>query len=131
MPRHKYKKTRIRTDKVYHSQEIAKLINYLMIDGKKAVSEKVVYQAFEELKKQGEDPIKIFHQAIDNTSPNFEVKPRRLGGASYLVPIEVRRERKLFLALNWIIEAAKARPNKEYHSFYKKLLAEIVEAAKN
>jgi len=131
MPRHKYKKIKIKPDKVYQSHEVAKLINYLTVDGEKSVAEKIVYQAFDEIKKQGSDPLKIFHQAIDNASPNFEVKPRRLGGASYLVPIEVRRERKLFLALNWIIEAAKSRPNKEYKSFYKKLLAEIVEASKN
>lgn len=131
MPRHKYKKTKIKPDKVYNSHEVAKLINYLTIDGEKAVAEKLVYQAFDEIKNQGQEPLKVFHQAIDNTSPNFEVKPRRLGGASYLVPIEVRRERKLFLALNWIIEAAKSRPNKEYHNFYKKLMTEIVEASKN
>ena len=83
------------------------------------------------IKKQGQDPLKTLHQAISNTSPSFEVKPRRLGGASYLVPIEVRRDRKLFLSLNWIIEAAKSRSNKEYHTFSKKLLAEIMEAAKN
>ncbi len=131
MPRHKYKKTKIKPDKVFNSHEVAKLISYLMVDGEKAVAEKIVYQAFAELKKQGEDPLRTLHQAIDNVSPNFEVKPRRLGGASYLVPIEVRRDRRIFLALNWIIEAARSRTNKEYHSFSKKLLAEIVEAAKN
>lgn len=131
MPRHNYKKIKIKPDKVYKSFEVAKLINYLMIDGEKTVAEKIVYQVFEEIKKQGMDPMKTFHQAIDNASPNFEVRPRRLGGASYLVPVEVRKERKLFLALNWIIQAAKSRPNKEYHNFYKKLLAEIIEASKN
>lgn len=131
MPRHNYKKIKIKPDKVYKSFEVAKLINYLMIDGKKAVAEKIVYQAFEEIKKQGMDPMKTFHQAIDNSSPNFEVRPRRLGGASYLVPVEVRKERKLFLALNWIIQAAKSRSNKEYHNFYKKLVTEIIEASKN
>ncbi|KKQ24328.1 MAG: 30S ribosomal protein S7 [Candidatus Roizmanbacteria bacterium GW2011_GWC2_37_13] len=131
MPRHKYKKTRTKSDKVYNNYETAKLINYLMIDGEKSVSEKIVYDALEEIKKQGQDPLKTLHQAISNTSPSFEVKPRRLGGASYLVPIEVRRDRKLFLSLNWIIEAAKSRSNKEYHTFSKKLLAEIMEAAKN
>jgi len=102
-----------------------------MISGEKSVSEKIVYQMLDELKKKEEDPVRVLRQAIDNASPNYEVKPRRLGGASYLVPIEVRRDRKLFLALNWIIEAAKARSNKEFHSFSKKLLAEIVEASKN
>lgn len=131
MPRHKYKRTKVKQDKVYHSIEVAKLINYLMIDGEKSVSEKVVYESLEEIKKQGLDPLKTLHLAIDNTSPNFEVKPRRLGGASYLVPIEVRPERRLFLALNWIIEAARSRSNKEFHDFSKKLLAEIIEASKN
>ncbi|MFH0979659.1 MAG: 30S ribosomal protein S7 [Candidatus Roizmanbacteria bacterium] len=131
MPRHKYKKIKIKLDKVYNSHEVAKLISYLMIDGEKTVAEKIVYDALDEIKKQGQDPLRTLHQAIDNTSPNFEVKPRRLGGASYLVPIEVRRDRRLFLALNWIIAAAKSRANKEYHRFSKKLLAEIVEAAKN
>ena len=64
MPRHKYKKAKVRPDKVYNSHEVAKLINYLMIGGEKSVAEKVVYQALDELKKQGEDPLKIFHQAI-------------------------------------------------------------------
>ena len=131
MPRRKYKKIKIKPDKVYNSQEVAKLISYLMIDGEKTVAEKIVYNALDGIKKQGQDPLRTLHQAIGNTSPSFEVKPRRLGGASYLVPIEVRRERKLFLALNWIIEAARSRPNKEYHSFSKKLLAEVTEASKN
>lgn len=131
MPRHKYKRLKVRPDKIYNSLEIAKLVNYLMIDGEKSVTEKIVYEAMDEIKKQGLDPLKTLHQAIDNVSPQFEVKPRRLGGASYLVPIEVRPERKLFLALNWIVEAARSRSNKEYRSFSKKLLAEIIEASKN
>jgi small subunit ribosomal protein S7 len=131
MPRHKYKKTKVKPDKVYNSFEVAKLINYLMLDGEKTVTEKIVYETLDEIKKQGLDPLRTLHQAIDNTSPNFEVKPRRLGGASYLVPIEVRHERRLFLAINWIINAAKSRTNKEFHSFSKKLLAEIIEASKN
>ena len=131
MPRHKYKKTKVKPDKVYNSFEVAKLINYLMLDGEKTVTEKIVYETLDEIKKQGLDPLRTLHQAIDNTSPNFEVKPRRLGGASYLVPIEVRHERRLFLAINWIINAAKSRTNKEFNSFSKKLLAEIIEASKN
>lgn len=131
MPRHKYKKIKIKPDKVYQSFEVAKFINYIMRDGEKKVAEKIVYQAFDDIKKQGLDPIKIFYQAITNTSPQMEVRPRRLGGASYLVPIEVRKERKLFLALNWIIEAAKARSSKEYKSFYKKLVAELIDASNN
>jgi small subunit ribosomal protein S7 len=131
MPRHRYKKIKIKQDKVYKSFEVAKLINYVMIDGKKSVAEKNVYKAFEEIKKKDQDPMKVFLQAISNTSPSMEVRPRRLGGASYLVPTEVRKERKIFLSLNWIIEAAKSRSNKEYHHFYEKLSAEILDAANN
>ena len=83
------------------------------------------------IKKDGKDPIQTLNEAIQNVAPNYEVKPRRLGGASYLVPIEVRRERRLFLALNWIIEAARSRPNKEFHTFTDKLYTELLEASKN
>jgi len=131
MPRHSYKKRIFKKDKLFNSLEVAKLINYIMLNGKKSVAESLVYKVCDELKKLSDDPLKILHQAIENVSPIHEVKPRRLGGASYLVPIEVRRERKLKLALNWIIDAAKARPNKEFHTFDKKLLVEIVEASKN
>lgn len=131
MPRHQYKKKRIKIDPVYESFEVAKLVNYLMIGGKKNTAQKVVYTTLEELKKENQDPIKVLNQAIHNVAPTYEVKPRRLGGASYLVPTEVRRERKSFLALNWILDAAKTRSNKEYKAFYKKLLAEIKDAANN
>lgn len=131
MPRHSYKKRIFKKDKLFDSIEVAKLINYLMIDGKKSVAEGIVYKVMDELKKQSDEPLKLLHLAIENVSPIHEVKARRLGGASYLVPTEVRRERKLKLALNWIIDAAKARTNKEYHTFDKKLLVEIIEASKN
>lgn len=131
MPRHPYKKLRVKSDPVYNSLEVAKLITYIMIDGKKTVAKGIVYKVLDELKKQDPDPLNILHQAIQHVAPNYEVKPRRLGGASYLVPTEVRRERKLFLALNWIIEAARTRSNKEYHTFEKKLFAELTDASKN
>ncbi len=131
MPRHSYKKRATKSDPLYNSSELEKLINYVMLDGKKSVSRGIIYEIFEELKKKGEDPLKILHLAIQHVAPTYEVKPRRLGGASYLVPSEVRRDRKLFLALNWIIGAAKARPNKEYHTFSKKLLVELLDASKN
>jgi len=131
MPRRPYKKIIILPDPVYGSKVVSKLINYVMIDGKKTVAKKIVYQVLDEIKKQGMDPIITLEEAIKNTAPNFEVKPRRLGGASYMVPIEVRKERKLFLSLNWIIDAAKSRPNKQYNTFAKKLLAEILDAYNN
>lgn len=131
MPRHSYKKQTIKPDNIYNSIEIAKLINYLTRDGEKAVAKGIVYQVMEMLKKENPDPLKILNLALSNVFPQFEVKPKRLGGASYLVPIEVRPERKLFLGLNWIIDAAKARSNKEFHTFVDKLYTEIIEASKN
>jgi len=131
MPRRPYKKITMVKDPVYNSITVAKLINYLIVDGKKTVAKKIVYSVLDEIKKQRLDPIVTLEEAIKNTAPNFEVKPRRLGGASYMVPIEVRKERKLFLSLNWIIEAAKARPNKQFKTFAEKLLAEILDAYKN
>jgi len=131
MPRRPYKKRIISPDPVYNSFVVAKLINYVMVDGKKTVAKKIVYTVLEKIKKQGLDPLLILEEAIKNTAPNYEIRPRRLGGASYMVPFEVRKERKLFLALNWIIEAAKSRPNKQYHTFADKLFAEILDASRN
>ncbi|MBI4226201.1 30S ribosomal protein S7 [Candidatus Roizmanbacteria bacterium] len=131
MPRRPYKKRTVKPDPVYNSNEVTKLINYIMIDGKKTVAQKIVFDVFNLLKEKQYDPLRILNQAIQHVSPNYEVKPRRLGGASYLVPTEVRRERRLFLALNWIIVGAKARSNKEYHTFSQKLLAELLDASKN
>lgn len=131
MPRHQYKKIYIKPDPVYNSFEVTKLINYIMIDGKKTVAENIVYKTLESVKKEGGDPLHVLSQAINNVAPLHEVKPRRLGGASYLVPTEVRKERRIFLALNWIIEAANTRSNREYPTFGKKLLAELLDASKN
>lgn len=131
MPRRSYKKIDTKSDSVYDSIEVNKLINYVMIDGKKSVAEKIIYSVLEKFNKEGQDPLRTLRQAIQNVAPVHEVKPRRLGGASYLVPIEVRHERRLFLSLNWIINAAKARSNKEFHTFADKLFTEIQEASKN
>ncbi len=131
MPRRPYKKREAASDPAFNSYEVAKLVSYIMLDGKKSIAENIVYSVLDEIKKEGKDPLDILHQAINNASPRFEVKPKRLGGASYLVPTEVRKERALFLGLNWIVNAASARPNKEYRSFAKKLLAEIRDAIQN
>lgn len=131
MPRHPYKKRPTQIDPIYQSLEVAKLINYLTIGGKKTVAEKIVYSALEELQKVENDALKTLYKAIGNVTPNLEVRPRRLGGASYLVPTEVRKERRLYLALHWLIDAAKGRSNKEFPSFKDKLVAELMEATKN
>ncbi|NTU73064.1 30S ribosomal protein S7 [Candidatus Roizmanbacteria bacterium] len=131
MPRHPYKKKTIEVDPVYESYEVAKFINYIMYNGKKDVASQIVYDTFEEIKKTGEEPMKVFMKAISNVAPDLEVRPRRLGGASYLVPAEVRKDRKIYLALHWIIEAARARSNKEFKEFTGKLVSELLEASKN
>ncbi len=131
MPRHPYKRHRVKFDPVYNSEEVAKLINYIMVDGKKDVAAGIVYSVLTGFEKQDQDGLRLLQQAFNNVAPVYEVKPRRLGGASYLVPTEVRRERKFFLAMNWIIEGARARNNKEYRSFADKLAAELLDASKN
>lgn len=102
-----------------------------MKDGKKTVAQSIVYGALERLKPEDNDPLLTLQKAIGNVTPDREVRPRRLGGASYLVPTEIRQNRKLHLALNWIIQAAQSRSNKEFHTFEEKLATEILEAAKN
>jgi len=131
MPRGKYKKNIVTPEPLFKSFEISKLINYIMVDGKKTVAEKIVYDVMRRFEADKMEPLKVLQQAITNVAPVHEVKPRRLGGASYLVPIEVRRERKLFLALNWIVDAAKTRSNKEFHTFAEKLYTELKEASQN
>lgn len=128
MPRHSYVRRPVATDLIHDSFEISKLVNYIMIHGKKDVAEKIVYEVLERLKEIDADPLKALHKAIANVSPAMEVRPRRLGGASYLVPTEVRKERKLFLALNWIVEGARSRSNKEFQSFADKLFVELKDA---
>lgn len=128
MPRRSYKKREAKKDLIYNSEKVGRLINYVMRKGKKSVAQSLVYAAFESIKKKNLDPLEVLDKAIDNVSPNFEVKPKRVGGASYLVPSETRLTRKLFLALKWIIEAAAARPNKEYQTFDRKLSAELLDA---
>jgi len=131
MPRHSFKRIQPDKDPVYMSFEVAKLINYLMYDGKKTVASSIVYKSLESLKEVEKDALITLHKAIANVTPDREVRARRLGGASYLVPTEVRSDRKLHLALNWILEGARARSNKEFDTFDKKLTAEITEASKN
>ncbi len=128
MPRRGYKKRPDSTDPVYDSMEVAKLIGYLMVDGKKSVAARIVYRAFDLIKEKNLSPIDVLHKALQNVAPTHEVKPKRVGGASYLVPMETRPGRKIFLAFNWIIDAARGRANKEYHTFEEKLATELMDA---
>lgn len=128
MPRRPYKKRKIQSDPVYQSHEVAKLVNYLIKDGKKSTAYRLVYTVCESIKQNKLNPVEVLNKAISNVAPYAEVRPKRVGGASYLVPTETRPARRIFLAFNWIINAAQARSAKEWRSFEQKLLAELMDA---
>lgn len=122
----------IQPDPIYGSKLLQKFINRLMLDGKKSTSQGLVYKALEVIREQSkQEPLGIFERALQNISPKMEVKPRRVGGASYQVPVEVRGDRKEALAIRWIIAAARARSNSAFHSFDQKLAQEILDASNN
>lgn len=136
MPRTgKIPKRQIGADPIYQSPLVAKLINKLMLSGKKSIAQKAVYGAFEFIQSKGQDPTVTFEKALDNITPKMEVKPRRVGGASYMVPMEVRGARRQSLAITWLIAAARSRNAKEVERINKllpiaaKLATEIMEAA--
>ena len=113
----------------YNSLVLAKFINFVMYDGKKSTSEKIIYKALEKIKdKTKEDPKKIFDSAIANIRPNLEVRSRRIGGATYQVPQEVKSKRSQTLALRWLLEATRKRKNK---SMSDKLFNELMDASQN
>jgi len=127
----KIKKRVIEADPIYNSQLVTRLINRVMRSGKKTVAQKQVYRAFDLVHRQTkEDALVVFTQALENIKPKMEVRPRRVGGAAYQVPMPVRGRRRESLAVRWLILAARSRPNKEYHLFSEKLAAEIVAAFK-
>jgi small subunit ribosomal protein S7 len=116
-------------DLVYHSPLVTRFINYLMKDGEKTVAQKVFYRAMDEIKKQtNQDPLNIFNLAIQNVSPEMEVKTKRVGGANYQVPVPVPEYRKIILAFRWIIEASR---NKKGLPMAKRLAEELILASKN
>ena len=115
---------------MYGSRLVTRFINRVMLSGKKTVAESLVYRALEIIKEKGEDPMKVFETAINTVGPKTEVKARRVGGASYQVPMEVRGDRRVALAIRWIIEFAKKRSNREFHSYADKLAVELLDASK-
>jgi len=124
------KKRILPPDPVYNSQLVTRFINRVMFSGKKTVAQKQVYQAFDLIKKKTKkQPLEVFTQALENIEPKMEVRPRRIGGAAYQVPMLVRGDRREALAIRWLIKAAQTRSNKEYHYFFEKLAAEIIAAA--
>ena len=116
-------------DPVYGSVVVAKLINSIMIDGKKGVAQQIVYDAFDQIKaKTGEEPVDVFEKAMSNIMPQVEVKARRIGGANYQVPIEVRPERRQTLGLRWLVTFSRNRGEK---TMEERLANEILDAANN
>ncbi|AKX95324.1 30S ribosomal protein S7 [Neomoorella thermoacetica] len=116
-------------DPLYGNTKVTKLINQVMLDGKKSLAQRICYDAFEIIKnKTGKDPVEVFEQALKNVMPVLEVKARRVGGANYQVPVEVRPERRQTLGIRWLVNYARARSGK---SMQEKLAAELIDAANN
>ena len=116
-------------DPLYGSEDVTKFVNVLMLSGKKAVAERMLYGAFDTIKtKSGKEPLEVFGLALNNARPMVEVKSRRVGGANYQVPVEIRPVRRMALAMRWLREAAKKRGEK---SMGQRLANELLEAAEN
>ena len=114
-------------DPKYRSTLVTRLMNVIMLDGKKAIAEKIVYGAFGIMHERSkEDPLKIFERAVENVKPNYEVKSRRVGGATYQVPVEVREERRVALALRWIVSYSRKRSG---NTMRDKLANELLDAS--
>ncbi len=130
MPRRReVPKREILPDPLYNSQLITKFVNVVMVDGKKTVAEKLIYDALAVIRERTEeDPVKVFKKAIDNVKPAVEVKSRRVGGSTYQVPIEVRPSRRLALSMRWLIQSAQKRGEKTMNM---RLANEFMDAAQN
>ncbi len=126
MRRRRAERRKIAPDPVYKSVKVAKFINMIMTRGKKTLAQRIVYKAFEILKeKTGEDELKVFYRALDNVRPRLEVRPRRVGGATYQIPMEVPDYRGYFLAMKWIRDFARSRKGRPMHE---KLADELLAA---
>ena len=127
MPRRGYiAKRDVIADPMYNSKLVTKLVNNVMLDGKKTVAQKIVYDAFDIIKeKEQKDPLEVFEEALNNVMPVLEVKARRVGGATYQVPLEIRPERRQTLGLRWLVSYARNRHEK---TMAEKLAAEILDA---
>ena len=115
-------------DPKYKSEVISKFINSIMYDGKRSTAEKILYSALEKMKAKNQDPLKVFNSAIGNVRPNLEVRSRRVGGATYQVPVEVKSNRSQALALRWLLDSSRKRKNK---TMAEKLFYEIMDASQN
>ena len=129
--RHRAEKREVLPDPKFGDVVLSRFMNVLMYDGKKSTAEGIVYGAMDTLKKRGganSDPLRLFHEAMDNVKPAVEVRSRRVGGATYQVPVEVRPERRQALAIRWLIESARKRGE---HTMEDRLSAELMDAANN
>ena len=127
--RHAAEKREFYPDPKYGDVVLTKLMNALMLDGKKSVAERIVYGAFDEIeRKSKQDPLQIFHTALDNVKPQVEVRSRRVGGATYQVPMEVRGERAQALAIRWLIDTSRKRSE---NTMTGRLSSELMDAAEN
>ena len=125
----KFKQRPVKPDPLYENTTVTKFVNQVMRRGKKTIARKIVYGAFEIIKKQTKkDPVEVFEKALNNVGPYVEVRPKRIGGATYQVPREVREKRRVSLAMRWIIEGARAKKGK---AIAEKLAQEIMQAANN
>ncbi len=116
-------------DPVYHSKTVTKFINKVMLSGKKSVAQRVVYDAFDTIRdKTGKDPLDVFETALKNVMPVLEVRARRVGGANYQVPVEVRPDRRMTLGIRWLVNYARLRGEKTMDA---RLSAELMDAANN
>ena len=127
--RHKAEKREINPDPKFGDLVVTKFMNAIMLDGKKSVAESIVYGAFDTVQaKAKQEPVTIFHQALDNVAPHVEVRSRRVGGATYQVPVDVRPERRQALAIRWLIAAARKRNET---TMVERLSGELMDAANN
>ena len=127
--RHAAEKREVLPDPKFGDVVITKFMNALMYDGKKSVAEQTLYEAFDRVKgKTGQDPVRIFHDALTNVKPQIEVRSRRVGGATYQVPVEVRTERSQALAIRWLIGTARGRSE---NTMTERLSGELMDAANN
>lgn len=125
--RHAAEKRPVLPDPKFKDQVVTRFMNGLMIHGKKSVAERIVYGAFDDIqKKTSQDPVKMFHDALDNVKPQVEVRSRRVGGATYQVPVEVRNDRSQALAIRWIIEMSRKRSE---NTMVQRLSGELMDAA--
>ncbi|MBL4813831.1 MAG: 30S ribosomal protein S7 [Rhodobacteraceae bacterium] len=125
--RHAAEKREILPDAKFGDKIVSKFMNNLMVDGKKSVAEKIVYNAFDRVQDRlKKEPVEVFHEALENIKPSLEVRSRRVGGATYQVPVEVRPERREALAIRWLIEASKKRNE---NTMEERLAGELADAS--